>query len=366
MSLRSLPTRLSSPRSVAVLLVVFLLTAGGDVAQGVAATRAVIGSPNTRGPVKLFAASSIWNQPLAPAAPVDPTSVARMSAFGELISTEEQTGLDPYVNTTAYSTTLYVVGPDQLRVPVHLSVGPWGAPLQTALDEGVPIPEGAEPAAGTDGEMTIYQPSSDTLWEFWRAVKGKSEWRASWGGAMEHVSASPGYYSDTSWRGLAPSEGWNWGATATSLPAIAGMITIAELRAGRIEHALALAIPNACSASFSYPAQRSDGSEESADCIPEGAHMRLSASLNLASLHLPHITQMLAEAAQRYGVIVRDITHEGPVFYAEDPVPTGSNPYLGPMGLFGGLAPWQVARAFPWNKLQLLKLHICTAAPCRA
>jgi hypothetical protein len=302
--------------------------------------------------------------PLAMDAPLAPSSSARMSAFDELIAAEERAGTGPSIDETEYSTPLYVVGPDQPKVDVHLNDGPWAAPLQAVFDEGVPIPEGAEPAAGTDGHMTVYQPSSDTLWEFWRAAKTGSGWQASWGGAMQHVSESPGYYTDTSWSGLPPSEGWNWGATATSLPVIAGVIRIAELRTGRIEHALALDIPNACSHEFSFPAQRSDGTEASPDCIPEGAHMRLNPSLDLAALRISPIARMLAEAAQRYGLVVRDITDHDVGFYAEDPTPTGSNPYTGPAGLFDGLEPWELLREFPWDKLQLLQMHLCTSAPC--
>jgi hypothetical protein len=287
-----------------------------------------------------------------------------MSDFDELIATEEQDSVGPYINTTSYSTPVYVVGPAQPKVDVQLTVGTWGADLQNALNEGVPIPEDAEPAVGTDGTLTIYQPSSDSLWEFHRAVKIGSEWTADWGGAMEHVSSNPGYYSDTSWHGLTSSEGWNWGATATSLPEIAGLITMADLRAGRIEHALALAIPNACQRFFTYPAQRTDGSEESPDCIPEGAHMRLEASLDLATLDLSPTALMLAEAAQRYGIIVRDTTHQDVGFYAEAPTTKEADPYLGSTGLFGGVPPWKLAREFPWADLQLLEMHPCTASPC--
>jgi hypothetical protein len=312
----------------------------------------------------LFASSSVWNAALGSGAPLDASSPARMSAFDQLIAAEEKAGTGPSMAETEYSTPLYVVGAEQAKVGVHLNQGPWAADLQNALDEGVPIPADAKPAAGTDGQLTIYQPSSDTLWEFWRAAKTESGWQASWGGAMQHVSKNPGYYSDTSWPGLTASQGWNWGATATSLPVIAGTIRIAELRAGHIEHALALDIPNACAGEFSFPAQRSDGTEESAACIPEGAHMRLNPSLDLASLSLSPITRMLAEAAQRYGIIVRDTTHSAVSFYAEDPTPTGTNPYTGPNGLFDGLEPWEFLREFPWNQLQLLQMHLCTTSPC--
>jgi hypothetical protein len=314
--------------------------------------------------LRLFAPTSVWNMPLATDAPLDRSSSARMSAFDTLIAGEEKANTGPWIEETEYSTPLYVVGPEQPRVDVHLDSGLWAASLQGALSEGVPIPRDATPAAGTDGAMTIYQPSSDTLWEFWRAFKTESGWRASWGGAMQHASESSGYYSDASWPALAPSQGWNWGGTATSLPVIAGTVRIAELRSGHIEHALALDVPYACAHDFSFPAQRSDGSEQRPDCIPEGAHMRLNASLDLAALPMAPITRMLAEAAQRYGIIVRDQTHHAVGFFAEDPTPAISNPYTGARGLFDGLEPSVFLREFPWNQLQLLQMHLCTSAPC--
>jgi hypothetical protein len=368
-SLRHRTPRLSLTLTVAaVLLIAFApgdASARGSIEIGLDphGTTSASTTPASA-PSRLFASTSIWNMPLAANAPLDPSSTARMSSFDQLIASEEKAGTGPWIDETEDSTPFYVVGPEQPKVHVHLDDGPWAAALQDALDEGVPIPEDAKPAAGADGEMTIYQPSSDTLWEFWRAVKTELGWQASWGGAMRHVSESPGYFTDTSWSHLTLTQGWNWGATATSLPVIAGVIRIAELRSGHIEHALALDIPNACSQKFSFPAQRSDGTEESPNCIPEGAHMRLNPSLDLAAMSMSPITRMLAEAAQRYGIVVRDITHHDVGFYAEDPMPTGSNPYTGPGGLFDGLEPWVFLREFPWNHLQLLQMHLCTSAPC--
>ena len=94
--------------------------------------------------------------------------------------------------------------------------------------------------------------------------------------------------------------------------------------------------------------------------------MRVDPSLDLASMHLPRITLMLATAAQRYGIIVRDKTNHETTFVAEDPTPTGGNPYLGANGLFGGLQPWQFLPKFPWGHLQLMPMDVCTARPCDA
>ncbi len=114
----------------------------------------------------------------------------------------------------------------------------WVHSLQGASD-AVPIPPRAQPAAGTDSQITIYQPSTNRLWEYWDLRRYHDGWHARWGGAMDNVSNSPGYYTPSSWSGALSV----WGASATSLPLIAGTMTLAELESGRINHALAITIP---------------------------------------------------------------------------------------------------------------------------
>lgn len=313
---------------------------------------------------QLFAPHSIWNDRLPVDAPLDPSSPARMDALASEIRSEEDRNIGPWITEHANATPFYVVGPDQPRVNMQLDPAAWKAPLQHVLDEGVPIPDGAVPSTGSDAYLTIYQPSTDTLWEFWRAVHDPDGWHASWGGAMQHVSASPGYYTDQAWSGLASGQGFNWGATATSLPVIGGTIMMNELWQGHIDHALAMNVPDACSNVFSWPAQRSDGSDTAPDCVPEGAHLRLDPDLDLSTLDLPPITRALAEAAQQYGLVVRDVTHHAVSFFAENWVTVGSNVYRAPGGLYGGLMPWAFMPRFPWDHLQLLQMHLCTKAPC--
>lgn len=315
-------------------------------------------------PATLFAPSSPWNAQLAADAPLDPSSAPKMSALRAEVASEVKAGIGPWISETQFSTPVYRVAVDQPKVRVVLDTGAWKAPLQTALDEGVPIPPNAAPAKGSDGHMTIYQPATDTLWEFWKAVRKTDGWHASWGGAMRNVSSSPGYYTKDSWSGLTAQQGWNWGSTATSLPVVAGTIMIDELRRGRIDHALAAVLPNSCTTTFAWPAQRTDGTQAGGSCIPEGAHLRIDPSLDLTKLTLPPITRMLAVAAQRYGIIVRDKSLRAVGFFAEDPTPTGSDPYHGPGGFYGNVGPWKFLPPFPWANLQLLKMRTCTSAPC--
>jgi hypothetical protein len=311
---------------------------------------------------RLFAPDSVWNAPLAPSAPIDPSSRERMAAFRADIARQMNARIGPWIEERSNSTPIYTVGAAQPTVPVRIDRG--GARLAPAL-AAVPIPANAQPAAGVDAHLTIYQPSTDTMWEFWHAARDSLGWHAGWAGGMRRVSANPGYYTNAAWDGLAPGAGWDWGSTASSLPIAGGTATIAELRRGRIGHALAINIPAPCAGVFAWPAQRTDGTSTAPDCLPEGARLRLDPALDLSKLRLPRVTRMLAEAAQRYGMVVRDRTGHATTFFAEDARPTGSDPYFGPRGLYAGLRPREIATPFPWGSVQLLDMSLCTRAPCR-
>jgi hypothetical protein len=137
-----------------------------------------------------------------------------------------------------------------------------------------------------------------------------------------------------------------------------GLITLEDLEAGVINHALAISVPDVRAGVFAAPAQRTDGSSRSPYSLPEGAHLRLDPGLNLESLHLPRLTLMIARAAQRYGIIVRDGSPSVASFYAQDPTPTGTDPYHGEGGFFEGKYPSQLLASFPWGHLQLLKMEL--------
>jgi hypothetical protein len=287
-----------------------------------------------------FAAGSVWNAPLAANAALDPRSSVYVAELQRQLETT-----NPWINTTQHSAPIYTVPAGQPTV--HVTLDSRNDPsLQAALDQ-VPIPADAAPAAGSDHHLVVWQPSTDTMWELWVATREADGWHADWGGRMDHVSQSPGYF-------LKPHPGW--GATATSLPLLGGMIRVSELEAGHIDHALAFAIPHTRKwTSWSWPAQRSDGDVDSPDAIPEGARFRLDPSLDIDALRLPPATAIIAKAIQRYGMILRD--KSGAVtFYAEDPAQYGANPYG---RLFSHLAaPNLLFAKFPWDRLQVLALDM--------
>jgi hypothetical protein len=288
-----------------------------------------------------FAPTSVWNAPLATNAPLDSQSQAYVN---ELVRQVQAYG--PWLNTTANSVPVYVVGASQPMQ--HVTLDAWGPDLQSTFD-AVPIPCNAKPSAGPDEQMAVWQPSTDEMWEFFEMRQEPDGWHTAWGGEIDNVSSSPGYFDHV-------GRTTNWGATATGLPLLGGLVTAEDLKRGYIDHALAISLVETARAVWSWPAQRTDGGYFSSGItpIPEGTRFRLAPNIDVASLNLPPIDRMLAQAAQTYGIVVRD--KAGAVtFYGQDPTNLPANPWP---TAFGNQYPNNVLKLFPWQDLQALQTQL--------
>jgi hypothetical protein len=284
----------------------------------------------------LFAPTSVWNQALPSDAPLDPSSQRLAAALSGEVWRETLTRAGPWINTRDWSVPVYTVGAGVPTVRVTLDVGV--VSLQNDF-AAVPLPASAHAAAGTDRHLVVYQPATDSMWEFWHAYQAADGWHAEWGGKMTHVSTSPGYFPGA------------LGASATSLPLLGGLITIAELKAGRIDHALALALPNTDAHAVSWPAQRGDGRTTGPNAIPEGTQFRIDPAVDVTKLGLTPVGLAIARAAQRYGMVVRD-SSDCVTFYAEDPTTSPSpDPYP---QVLAGLYPNEALANFPWDRLEVV------------
>ena len=301
---------------------------------------------------QLFAPDSFWNAPPTRAARLDPASPRLICSLRLEVEREVAAETGPWIGTSRYSVPIYTVGPDQPTVRVRLT-SPVHSPALQAAFEAVPLPPGAFPSGGTDAHLVVWQPASDRLWEFWRFRRGPGGPSAEWGGAMENVSASSGAYGESSWPDAEP---W-WGASASSLSIAGGLITLEDLRRGEIDHALAIALPQIRAGVYASPARRTDGRSGDPLALPEGARLRLDPRLDLDRLKLPRLTRMIAAAAQRYGLIVRDGAG-GVQLFAQDPVTAPINPYTGPGGYFEGRYPTELLASFPWGRLQVLAMEL--------
>jgi hypothetical protein len=302
-------------------------------------------------PFRFYSPTSFWNTAIPAGAPLDPESGPIVSAFNALIESEQLARSGPSINTIEYSTPIYTVPANQPTVKVTLDAQ--HAPALQAAWEAVPMPPNARPAVGTDGRLVVWQPGTDKLWDFWRARHEADGWHAAWGGATQNVSTASGLPDAASWPGAQP---W-WGTSGCSLGIVGGLITIEDLEMGVINHAVQIGIPNVRAREYASPALRTDGHTEDPLALPEGARLRLDPELDLATLAMPRVTRVIAQAAQRYGIIV---TNGGGdvAFQAEDPTPTGTEPYRGVSGFWEGSYPRELLSRFPWSRLQLLKMEL--------
>lgn len=251
------------------------------------------------------------------------------------------------VNSHEYNTSFYRVASGTPRHQVAFddcqNKG-WLDPQFEAALKDVPIPANAVPAAGTDSNLSIYDPEQDTLWEFWVASRTEEGgWQACWGGKIENVSTNPGYFD-----GMA-------GSTATGLSQVGLSISVAEAQRQRIDHAMCLVVIDAKKYDdFSWPAQRSDGYLKDEDAMPQGRRLRLDPALDVDSLPLTPFAKTVARAAQEYGFVVCDkggavaiVTESGNPEAHE----TGTNPWD---TLFGDVPVYHQLKDFPWGDLDVM------------
>lgn len=213
----------------------------------------------------------------------------------------------------------------------------------------VPIPTNAVPAKGTDGQLAVWSPTENKLWELWVAKKKGTKWTACWGGRIDNVSQSMGQMP------------YGFGASASGLAVTGSMISVDEAKQLKIDHAMGLNIPAPANwPNWSYPANRTDGFSKDADAIPEGSRIRLDPSVNVDSLNMSPLAKAIAKAAQTYGFIVTD--KSGAVAVVTE---GGERRMVNAKGATVAANPWKsvlkgadagtVLKGFPWDKLQVVQ-----------
>jgi len=344
-----MPPRARARAAAVLSSLVLAVSVGGGSASAApagAGARDLVGS-SQEGAAASSALGTAWTADVS-RAPLHPNSRAMASNLAQQVSSRY--GGVAAFNVWQYNTAKYTVPASQRRVNVafHDCQGKGYTPSSLYGPGGhftsVPIPDNAVPATGTDGQLTIHSPSTDQLWEFWKARKSGSTWSACWGGRIDKVSQSPGFFRD------------GMGASASGLAVSMGAITVAEARARRIDHAMSLAVPSIGHwRTWSYPAQRSDGSDTRSAALPMGTRLRLDPSVDVSALRLHPVAADIARAAQKYGFVVTD-TSGAVAVTAESGEPfratTGGNPWY---GILGSTKHYSVMERFPWDKLQVVQ-----------
>ena len=345
---------LRSPRTAAVAAFAAVALALGGTTAATAATNS--GSDNRPFPDRVFASDSFWYRELPDATPTDPNSRAIVDY---VVEQAEQAWGSPgkpniAMNTDFYTPPMYVAAPGDPVVTFrfHDCQGA-GTDYGLVRDHltNVRIPADAVAAEGSDGEMVVYDPATDRLTEVWQAKRtDDGGWSACWGGSIEDASDSHGVFPGT------------FGVTATGLPLTGGVITAEELRTGKIDHVVGLAIPKPAHQVHSAPAVRHDGWNPSGrTSLAQGQMMRLPASLDLDSLNLSPAARAIAEAAQRYGVVLWDTSGavgfrlEASQGFASDPYPEIFRGRYGSQEMAGD--PARGEDPFPLDQLEVLPMN---------
>ena len=311
-----------------------------------------------------FAPDSIWNLPLRSDAPLQPSSGSYVSWLNQEIAKN-----GTWINTTSCGMPIYFA--DQTTQPVKVTLASSSYQDQALIRawSAVPMPAGAKPANCSDKNLAIVQPQPDGTvreWEFWHAAQATNgSWSARWGGAVQNLGGDRGVASSLEWQDPSTTSlagrqsNYNWNVTASSMSMIAGVITRADAQSGHIDHAVAFAIPDTAKGKRVWPAQRTDGASTDAYALPEGARLRLDPKLDLSKLTMTPLVRMIAEAAQKYGMVIRDRTYSTNVFVTEEPHAGETNPFK---PLLDGQSPSDALKAFPWTHLQMLQAPACPAS----
>jgi hypothetical protein len=308
-------------------------------------------APATSRPTNGFSRFGPWNTKLPRHVPLDPRSPEIVNNIKA--DKDNSFGVWPLM-TDMFSAPIYTVG---RHAPVRRWHDRWSfeecfntgdGPPPEFLDTLAAVPTLPEmvTSLGTDNEIAIYQPSTDTYWDFWRAERdADGNWSACWGGKIEHYSRNPGIHR------------FPLGATASGLPLGAFLIRVEELRRGRIDHAINFATVRTRANCHSWPANRTDGVFEGDDIPCQGQRFRLDPRFDVSTLGNP-AARTIGRAMQEYGLILTDKS-DALITQADDPRPLmarngGVNPYL---ELFGGVEWHSILNEIPVDRLQALPLN---------
>ncbi len=278
---------------------------------------------------RAFGLSSQWNLPIHASALPDANSASMMDTSDSLALGKNMTDSGNFklaYENFGFSVSLYYA---DASVPVARVLSTYGydgssvggafpvAPL------GIRIPRGTHVPTGSDGHVAILDYVSGAVWSFWRLVdNGNGTWNA--GHVRKDSLAGNGY----------TASGAQNGPRAYGGSAMGGLIRYIELKAGLIQHALGFsyATPqnhhyaqgvgaDGYTVSIASSCDADGANADTAYNVPEGARIRLRASVDIAAraagaTHVATATT-IGNALQTYGAYLIDRGGH-PTLYAED------------------------------------------------
>jgi hypothetical protein len=207
------------------------------------------------------------------------------------------------------------------------------------LDARIRIPLGTRPDPSPDGHLTIRDVGRRREHDLWQV-------RTDAAGRIVSCTSGASF----------PLGAWTenprpvWSADAASFPLRRGLITPEDVVAGVIDHPLVFGEPQIGSGRPRYPATHNTPTGPAGHLV-EGTWLRLDPSVDVNALDLPTWQKLIARAAQRFGMFLRDNSGSLAV-YAENTINRGGAAVWTDIGIDGVSA--RFSRNFPWNRMQVL------------
>lgn len=149
------------------------------------------------------------------------------------------------------------------------------------------VPANESPKPQYDGWFTILNRREGVGYDLWRARRGAGN-VISYQFMRKWSLSGPGYQTPNS-----------VSARGSGLPLFAGVLLPEEVRAARIEHALAISVPGPAQQNYVQPASATDGNGRLTS-LPEGSRIRLRSDRYEQLLSLPTCHNRLLDAEGNY------------------------------------------------------------------
>ncbi|MBA2297082.1 MAG: hypothetical protein H0W14_03505 [Actinobacteria bacterium] len=271
--------------TVSSYAVVAVDAAGSVSAPSSASLGTAACSPPPAAEFRLYADSSPWNSRISADAGVDAGSPAMVD---QMLADTTFVGGFP-IAVKEWTQPIYSANSATPRVDVTLTHLPYAGRVLS----GVPMPAGARPDPSSDGSLVVIDETTGCEYDLARArPNADGSWTAHFASTLP--TGGSGFYP------------FSESPRAAGAGNAAGVIRPEELRAGRIDHALAFTMKNTKAGGPVSPATGSDGWSTASGAVPEGARVQLDPALDLDSLGLNPWQKTIARALQEYGMILID------------------------------------------------------------
>ena len=249
-----------------------------------------------------FNADSPWNTLIGDS----PTLHIRSDEWIADFATSSPYGEHLDVNIENFSIPLYWADGDTPLHTVTCTIGGQGFDSIDGFNATVvmPIPSGAIPDPSFDAHMLVVDKVKNIEWGLYATENNSGNWSCELGATSDltgsgvrplKVEADPWYHAH--------------GPRACGYPLSAGLITLEEIEAGSIDHALVFAYPHIRGGCYTSPASTAQvplGEVLTTRGIPCGGRIQLDPQLDLDALGLDRTSKIIAKALQEYGAYVGD------------------------------------------------------------